>query len=92
MDYFELREFIANQQRAGQDVEIPAHGGIGASHRTADLGEVADAPVVVRYHCPEPAERMGGNLYAQAGHVAFEECHHVGCAPSPTVGIAAGQI
>ena len=72
-EVFEPRRQHPDHEGTGEQVAVVVHGGRAHIHGPRQFRRVPDLAVPVGEHPPEAPERLGGDLRAQSGDVAFEE-------------------
>ncbi len=82
---------LPDDERVGEPVQIPAHGRVGDTEGTADLGRVPQLSVVMRDHQPESSHGIGRDGDAKTWQIALDERAHELLAPLHAVPIRAGE-
>ena len=67
------RAQLADDIRAGHDVQVAADRGVSKPKSASQLGSVPGLPMIVGQHCPEVMKEPGRQGDTEAGQVPFDE-------------------
>ena len=92
LDVLEPGLELPNHENGGQQIQVPAHGGVGDAERPPELGAVPELSVPVREHRPEAAQGCLGDGAPEARQVTREKRLYKTVAPSAARGARRCQI
>ena len=80
-----------DDERADENIEMPADGGGGFAQGPSELGGIPGGAMVMSDHLPEAAHRFGGSTDAETSQISLEERPNQVVAPDEAVVVTVGE-